>query len=178
MSVRAYACHAPGSDQVLGYVAAGRVAEWPAETRIVQLRFGTEWKCALLDRTRLVEVEGLLVRDGVPADELECPECAPPPTPARDAAPEPPGRSAPAPVQAAAVALQGRRMVVVLVRRDVIDNPGEAALLQGAMQTRFGGVPVVLMGQDDDGTPRYAGDAGLLALLDGVPIEKMPWRTY
>ena len=29
MSVRAYACHAPGSDQVLGYVAAGRVAAPP-----------------------------------------------------------------------------------------------------------------------------------------------------
>jgi hypothetical protein len=81
-------------------------------------------------------------------------------------------------VQAAAISVQGTRMVVVLVRREVIDDPGEAALVQGAMQTRFGGAPVVLMGQDEDGTPHFQGEPALLALLQGLPIERMPWTSH
>ena len=179
MSVRAFACSAPDTGQPLGYVALSRVAEWPAEITIVRLRIGADWRCARLDRTRAVEVEGLLLRDAVPSDAQDCPDCAEPPpaaVPERAAAPAP--RASPSPVQAAAVSLQGTRMIVVLVRREVIDSPGEAALLQGALQGRFGGHPLVLMGQDEDGSAHYWGDAALIEMLRGLPVERMPWKTY
>ncbi len=42
----------------------------------------------------------------------------------------------------------------------------------------FGGVPVVLMAQKDDGSPSYYGDSELVELLAGIPIDKMPWKEY
>lgn len=203
MSVRAFACRAAGSLQVLGYVRADRVAEWPPGTDRVQLRIGNAWLCAWLDRSQTVDVEGLLLRDAVPADEVECPGCSAPaglsaspqdgpqPVPAApDAAPdaaiasatvEPPAaataRTDGPQVQAAAITVQGAQMVVVLVRRAVIDDAAEAALMQAAMQARFGAA-VVLMGQDDDGTPRWWGEPALLQRLQGLPLERMPWRSY
>jgi hypothetical protein len=96
-----------------------------------------------------------------------------------------PGRAAPssprAPsrtVQAAAIALTGRRLVVVLVSMDLVRNVGEADLAIETLVPDFGGVPVVLMAQEDDGSPRYYGEAELVDLLDGLPIERMPWKEY
>ena len=45
------------------------------------------------------------------------------------------------------------------------------------MQQRFG-VPVVLMGQEEDGTPVYYGDEDLKELLAAVPVDRMPWKGY
>ena len=81
-------------------------------------------------------------------------------------------------MQAAAISLAGRRMVVVLVPVDVVRSPGEAEMLVTDLRPRFGGVDVVLMGQVDDGTPRYHGDAELLSLIADVPVDRLPWKTY
>ncbi len=51
-------------------------------------------------------------------------------------------------------------------------------MLVADLRPRFGGVDVVLMGQVDDGTPRYHGDAELLSLIADVPVDRLPWRTY
>lgn len=179
MTVRAFACCAPGTGEELGYVALSRVEDWPPQTRIVRLRFGADWRCALLDRSRVVEVEGTLLRDSVASDDRDCPECAPQPSaPVHEAAPDAQDRTQSTHVQAAAISLRGVQMIVVLVRRELIDSPGEAALLQGALRQSFGGVAVVLMGQDDDGTAHFYGDPALVSLLDGLPIERMPWKAY
>jgi hypothetical protein len=179
MTVRAFECHAPGTGQALGFVALSRVGDWPPHTRIVRVRVGADWRCALLDRSRVVEVDGMLLRDAVASDERDCPECAAQaPASVPEAAPEPAGPASSPEVQAAAISLQGVQMVVVLVRRELVDSPGEASLLQGALRTRFGGASVVLMGQDEDGTAHYYGDAALVDLLDGLPIERMPWKAY
>jgi hypothetical protein len=81
-------------------------------------------------------------------------------------------------VQAAAISLAGRRMMVVLVPVDVVHSPGEAEMLVTDLRPRFGGVDVVLMGQADDGSPRYYGDAELLSLIAEVPVDRLPWKTY
>ena len=179
MTTRAFECRAPRTGQALGFVALTRVEEWPPDTRIARVRVGADWHCALLDRSRVVEVEGMLLRDAVASDERDCPECAPQRSASvPEAAPAPEHHASLPEVQAAAISLRGVQMIVVLVRRELIDSPGEAALLQGALRTRFGGAAVVLMGQDEDGSAHYYGDAALVDLLDGLPIERMPWKTH
>lgn len=179
MTVRAFECRVPRTGQVLGYVALTRVEELPADTRIVRLRFGTHWRCALLDRSRIVEVEGMLLRDAVASDEQDCPECAPQPSvPSAQAAPGAPVRATLPAVQAAAVTRQGVPLVVVLVRRELIASPGEASMLATDLSPRFGGAAVVLLGQDDDGTPHFHGDPALLELLQGLPLESLPWKNH
>jgi hypothetical protein len=181
MTVRAFECRAPRTGHVLGFVALSRAEEWPLATRIVRVRIGDDWRCALLDRSRVVEVEGMLLRDAVLSDERDCPECAqtpPPPAPPAEPAPEPAHHGDAPQVQAAAISIADVKMVVVLVRRDLVDSPGEAAMLVDAVRPRFGGAAIVLMGQDEDGTAHYHGDPDVVALLTGVPVERMPWRTY
>ncbi len=47
-----------------------------------------------------------------------------------------------------------------------------------SMQPKFGGAPVVLMAQRDDGSPVYFGDANLVKDLQEIPVDEMPWKVY
>lgn len=81
-------------------------------------------------------------------------------------------------VQGAAISLAGQNFAVVLVGMDLVQNPGEADMAIDSMQPAFGGVPVVLMAQNDRSSPTYYGDQAIVALLADVPVEKMPWKEY
>jgi hypothetical protein len=47
-----------------------------------------------------------------------------------------------------------------------------------SLSAGFGGIPIILMAQKEDGSPVYYGDEDLVRLLQDVPIEKMPWKEY
>ncbi len=81
-------------------------------------------------------------------------------------------------VQGAAISLQGQNFAVVLIGPELLNSPGEADLAIETMQPSFGGVPVVLMAQKEDGSPMYYGDQNLVKVLADVPVDKMPWREY
>ncbi|WP_455212176.1 hypothetical protein [Kaarinaea lacus] len=81
-------------------------------------------------------------------------------------------------VQAAAISLQGHQFAVVLAQLDLIHNSGEADLAIDTLQPKFGGVPVVLMAQKEDGTPVYYGDQDLVQSLEDLPVDEMPWKEY
>ena len=80
--------------------------------------------------------------------------------------------------QAAAIAIGGAQFVVVAVGMELIDNTGEADMAIDTLVPKFGGAPVVLMAQREDGTPRYYGDANHVESLRGVPVAEMPWKSY
>ena len=81
-------------------------------------------------------------------------------------------------VQGAAISLEGRKFAVVLVRKELIGNPGEADMAIERMQPAFGGAPVILMAQNEAGTPTYYGDQDLVRSMAGIPFDKMPWKEY
>jgi hypothetical protein len=81
-------------------------------------------------------------------------------------------------VQAAAISLLGHNFAVVVAQMDLIQNPGEADLAIDTLQPKFGGVPVVLMAQKDDGSPVYYGDRDLVKSLADLPVDEMPWKEY
>ena len=81
-------------------------------------------------------------------------------------------------VHGAAISMQGVNFAVVVVQMDLVRNPGEADMAIERLGTVFGGAPVVLMAQKEDGTPTYYGDQSIVELLRGVPLEKMPWKEY
>jgi hypothetical protein len=176
MAVWAYECRScpPGSTW---WVARTRTNEVAPSTNILRVKVGKEWRCAIVDRRQAVEVEAQLLREAIPSDPVDCPECTPQPAaaPVREAAPPSGAGSS---LQAAAVSIAGRRMMVVLVPLEVVQSPGEAEMLVADLRPRLGGVDIVLMGQDDDGTPHYQGDAELVSLLAEVPVDRMPWKTY
>jgi hypothetical protein len=162
-------------------VARETVDDLPPEVRILRVQAGGGWACAVVDRSRPVAVDRSLLRQAVASDAADCPDCAPLLASAAAPAPAAAAEGDEAPVgqvHAAAIALQGRRMLVVLAGLDVVRSPGEADMLAADLRTRYGGVDIVLMGQEDDGTPVYHGDADLLELLADVPVDKMPWKVY
>lgn len=180
MSTWAYPCRACSGDGEW-LVSTAQVAELPPEVNILRVKVGGDWVCATVDRTRpLAVVEASVLREAVASDAHDCPACAraevTPPAPA--VADEAPRQDASAQVQAAAISLQGRRFVVVLVPLDLVRSGGEADMLAADLRPRFGGADLVLMGQTDDGTPEYHGAAELCALLADVPVDRMPWKTY
>ena len=176
MAVWAYECRScpPGQTWWVGRTQTDDVAP---VTNVLRVKVGDEWLCAIVDRSQAVAVDAQLVRDAVASDRSDCPGCVAQPVAEPGAEPED-EESATLSVQAAAISLAGRRMMVVLVPVDVVRSPGEAEMLVTDLRPRFGGVEVVLMGQDDDGSPRYHGDAGLLSLIDDVPVDRLPWKTY
>lgn len=180
MATWAFECRACGDDETVWYVAREAIVEMPHDVRVLRVRVGDQWLCATVDRSRPVSVEGMLLRDAVAADPADCPECL------ERLAPRTPEPSADltevhtpsAQIHAAAISLQGARFVVVLVSRELATNPGEADMLIADLRPRFGGVPIVLMGQDEAGTPTYYGDHELVDLLADVPVDRMPWKEY
>jgi len=192
MAAWAYACHSCGGEPTTWYVPQAAVEEMPRDVRIVRVRVGSEWLGAVVDRSRRVSVEGLLLREVIASNAADCPECADAlsasgsgrvgqqaVSAAREAdlsatATEPPGSA----VQAAAISLAGIRLAVVAVSRDLVRSPGEADMAIDDLRPRFGGVPVVLTAQNDEGAPIYYGDRELVEMLAEVPLEKMPWREY
>lgn len=176
MAVWAYECRScpPGH---VWWVARIRTDEVASTTNVLRVKVGAEWRCAIVDRSHAIAVDEQLVRDAIPADQSECPECVPQPAVVRDVNPASQDNVTRT-VQAAAISLAGRRLVVALVPIDVVQSPGEAEMLVADLRPRFGEVDLVLMGQDDDGAPHYYGAAELLAMLADVPVDRMPWKIY
>lgn len=81
-------------------------------------------------------------------------------------------------MQGAAISLQGNNFAIVVVDMGLVNSSGEADMAIDRISPTFGGVPVVLMAQKEDGTPVYYGDEDLVRSLADVPIDKMPWKEY
>lgn len=187
MAAWAYECRSCSDGGVL-WVSRERVDALPAEVRILRVKSGNAWRCALVDRSRAIALEATLLSEAVASDAGDCPGCAASIRPANaqpralaDTPLDTPVNASSAParqLQAAAITLQGRRMLVVLAGMDLLRSPGEADMLIADLRPRFGGVEVVLMAQDDSDTPHYHGAAELMDLLADMPIDKMPWKSY
>jgi hypothetical protein len=179
MAVWAYECRSCPPGQVW-WVGRTRTDEVAHATNVLRVQVGSDWLCAIVDRSQAVAVDEQLVREAIASDRADCPECFPQPVAVAESAPEAAtGEDSATPtVEAAAISLAGRRLVVILVPVDLVRSPGEAEMLLADLHPRFGGLELVLMGQDDDGTPRYHGDPDLLSLLAGVPVDRMPWKVY
>ena len=198
MSAWAYECRARDESAARWFVSRTAINELPPDTRAVLVRVGDDWLPAVVDRSRQVAVEAMLLHDVIADEEFTgigpdgSPDSEPgtgevdsePKTPVAgrvdrpDAQPREPGPPVASPrVTAAAISMAGTKFVVVLVGLTTASGPGEADLVIADMQRKFG-VPVVLMGQEEDGTPLYYGNEDLKARLATVPVDRMPWKEY
>lgn len=191
MSTWAYLCRSRPDPEQVWYVSRTAIHELPEGTLGVLVRVGRDWIPAIVDRSHAVTVEAQLLRDVIA--DLDCVDETPhdepprprPPADADHADPLPSeptntdgSRSTMRKVTAAAISRQGQSFVIVLVGLSVASVPGEADLVIADLQPRFGGVPVILMGQEDDGTPVYYGRGDLTSLLDDIPVDRLPWKEY
>ncbi|MCO6456064.1 MAG: hypothetical protein J5I93_12260 [Pirellulaceae bacterium] len=77
MAVWAYACRPCRGErpEVIWYVAASDCEKLAADTTVVRVQVRDGWRCAIIDRARRVEVEGLLVRQVIDTDCRSCDDC-------------------------------------------------------------------------------------------------------
>lgn len=179
MAIWAYECR-PCQGSGVWMVSRELVDALPAEASILRVKVGAEWHCATVNRDRPVAVEAMLLRAAEASDAHDCPDCAPPTEPDSELAPVA-QRAASAQglqVEAAAISIQGQRLLIVLVPLALVHSAGEADMRVADLSARFGNIDVLLMGQEDDGSPHYHGDPGLVELVSDLPIDKMPWKNY
>jgi hypothetical protein len=82
-------------------------------------------------------------------------------------------------VEGAVITEQGVTFAVVVVRRSVVNTPGERDQAIAAFSAElFDGLPVVLMAQESTGTPTYYGRNDLSAFMANVPVEAVPWQRF
>jgi hypothetical protein len=73
---------------------------------------------------------------------------------------------------------QGVAFAIAVVRRGVLANPTQRDETIAYFQSYFGGIPIVLMEQDHQGTPTWYGRTDLTRFLQNVPVATIPWRRY
>ena len=80
--------------------------------------------------------------------------------------------------QGAVIKEQSITFAVVIVKKRVIDDKGEADRMIFALGSVFPGIPVVLMAQTTGGRPVYYGRDDIVKFLAGVPLSAIPWKEY
>lgn len=81
-------------------------------------------------------------------------------------------------IQGAVIKEQGVTFAVVIVKKHVVDNRSEGDKAIESFQPAFPGIPVVLMGQDSRGTPKYYGRQDISKFMSNVSLEAIPWKEY
>lgn len=199
MTVWAHACRLCNGDRQPRFVSQSTMAEMPAEVQIVRVKEGSQWLCAVVDRRQRVQVEGLLIREVVASDIADCAECtqALSAEPSADVREEPsqtasadsqrPTSSSRLPgshantdrsgkLQAAEITLEGDNFFIAMVSTDLVKCSGEADMFIADLETRYSNAAVVLVAQDENGSPTYYGHADLIRRVAPIPIGELPWR--
>ncbi|MBN8626032.1 MAG: hypothetical protein J0M17_11125 [Planctomycetes bacterium] len=81
-------------------------------------------------------------------------------------------------IHAALVREPQATFAVVVVQRGVVNNLQQATRTQAALSSAFNRVPIVLMEQDYQGTPRYFGPTAIVRRLANTDFRRLPWREW
>jgi hypothetical protein len=81
-------------------------------------------------------------------------------------------------LEGAVIREQGVTFAVVVVKRHVTSNRGEASQAIQGFGRYFPGMPIVLMSQDASGQATYFGRPDISKFLAGVPQHAIPWKRY
>jgi hypothetical protein len=73
------------------------------------------------------------------------------------------------------VKIDGDRIALVAVQKDVLEFSSEADQYVERLGRAFDGLPVVLFGQDEDGG-KYYGDNHLVSKFAEVDPSQIPWK--
>ena len=83
----------------------------------------------------------------------------------------------PAMFDGATIELYGAKLLVVIVRPQILADAYESQLLVLAFRARFRRT-IVLVTQDARGVPTYYGPAAIVRALSGLPFDALSWRRY
>lgn len=73
---------------------------------------------------------------------------------------------------------QGVTFAIIVVRQEVTQYTVRATKFRRAIQPYFPRMPIILMSQDNHGSPHFYGRKDIVDFLKTVPLDKIPWKTY
>ena len=73
---------------------------------------------------------------------------------------------------------QGVTFAIIAVKPEVTAYTVKSTRFRRQIMRFFPGMPIILMSQDEDGTPHYYGRKDIVEFLETVPLQNIPWREY
>lgn len=73
---------------------------------------------------------------------------------------------------------QGVTFAIIAVKPEVTQYTYRATQFRQQISQFFPRMPIILMSQDNDGTPHYYGRKDIVDFLKTVPLDKIPWKQY
>ena len=80
--------------------------------------------------------------------------------------------------EGAVISEQGVTFGIAIVKESAVTDSNTANDLIPQFQVLLGVVPVVLMAQDDRGTPQYYGRKEIVNFLANIDFRRLPWKRY
>ncbi len=80
--------------------------------------------------------------------------------------------------QGSVIKEQGITFGIVIVKPSVLQIPTERNQMQAFGQQAFGIMPIILMAQNNKGTPTYYGRTDIVNFLSRVSVHRIPWKEY
>jgi len=80
--------------------------------------------------------------------------------------------------QGALIKEQGQSFAIVVVKPQILQSSSEINSARGFFSQVFPAVPIVLMAQDNRGTPTFQGRTDIVNFLTKISISAIPWKEY
>ena len=81
-------------------------------------------------------------------------------------------------IQGSVLKEQGITFAVVIVQKHVLEFKSDRDVALESLRQLFPGMPIVLMCQDARAEPTFWGPQQIVAMLQGVSMEQIPWKEY
>jgi hypothetical protein len=81
-------------------------------------------------------------------------------------------------VEGAVLKEQGVTFAIVVVKSHVLNTNGQCEDARSSFRSIFPGVPIILMAQNNQGTPTYQGRKDIVQFLSRVHVSQIPWKRY
>lgn len=73
---------------------------------------------------------------------------------------------------------QGVTFAIFVVKPHVLQNSLSREQFRTSMEAVFPGMPIILMAQDAQGTPKYHGRKDIVNFLANIHLSQIPWKEY
>jgi len=77
-----------------------------------------------------------------------------------------------------AIIKEGKVTFAIAVVKPSVFASSDIENLRKDFSRSFGNLPVVLMAQNAQGTPRYSGRRDIVNFISKVPLSHIPWKKY
>ena len=81
-------------------------------------------------------------------------------------------------IHGAVIIEQGVTFAIVAVRSTVTQYTVRSTRMRQALSVYFPNMPIILMSQDQNGTPHYYGRKDIVDFLKTIRLDQIPWKEY